>query len=434
MSATVGVLSATDSSQSTKNCIRTTIESGIYLSKVPLFVLGAGISAGRVPFIGEMASRLIGLIQAIPESDKPDGLSAQTKKTLISQGESIAAGRASRSEAAEFFSTCQIEHKVLRNVWSDFCTELALNGLPSTQGDRFHGLFRLTSDPDTAFSRKPLCGPSTAHINIASLMTVGACHVLSLNYDPLLFLAMTCLRKRVSNPANKDIAVDAAQVPRYHIISLHTEDDILAYYSSTNSEYQPSVINARGDIFYARCSNNRCPEFSKSRSLDTRYAFHQDKRPDEAFRCSSCHLNSIQFQLSFPGYETKERLLEPVLHRLRDFLGHRVSLIIPIGLSGQWDPYLLNELFDWSLSHSIPIVDVKPDTSPLTAFEAFRHRYFPSIRVGAHEDGSWYEQWTSTADQFMAELYEMIIDIGAIDLSELREATTQPWLFGENNA
>jgi hypothetical protein len=74
------------------------------------------------------------------------------------------------------------------------------------------------------------------------------------------------------------------------------------------------------------------------------------------------------------------------LHRLRDFLGHRVSAIVPIGLSGRWDPYLLSELFDWSLAYSIPIVDVKPPDgiqSAPTAFEAFRHRYFPSVPVGS---------------------------------------------------
>jgi DNA invertase Pin-like site-specific DNA recombinase len=114
-------------------------------------------------------------------------------------------------------------------------------------------------------------------------------------------------------------------------------------------------------------------------------------------------------QLSFPGYETKERLVEPILHRLRDFLGNRVSTIIPVGLSGRWDPYLLSELFDWSLAYSIPIIDVKPPEAKAvpTALEAFRHRYFPSIPVGALEEGPCYAQWTSTADEFMEALHPM---------------------------
>jgi hypothetical protein len=387
--------------------LSTIVDSGYYLGKAPLFVLGAGISAQRVPFIDEMAGRLVALIRESKTIPKA------VKVILIKQGELIQAHRASRSDAAEFFSTCQIPEQTMPTIWQQFCGELALDGLPTSDGRRFTGLFRLSAQPDTGEPAQPLSGPSKAHLGIASLMTAGACHVLNLNYDPLLFLAMSHLRR---SSALRDVQEMPAN---YHIISLHRDHDIRAYYSSTNREYQPSVTNARGDIFYARCSNNRCPDFAKDRSLDTRYATYQD---DEAFRCSSCHLKSIQLQLSFPGYETKERLVEPILHQLRDFLGHRISAIVPIGLSGQWDPYLLSELFDWSLAYSLPIVDVKPTggtPSNPTAFEAFRHRYFPSIPVGARDEGPWYEQWASTADDFISTLHPIIQATGAFKLSAL---------------
>jgi hypothetical protein len=393
---------------SLRACLGTIIDNGYYLGKAPLFVLGAGISAKRVPFIDEMAGRLVTLIRQSTTIPKA------VKAILIKHGDLILAHRATRSDAAEFFSTCQITEQTMPTIWQKFCGELALDGLPTSDGRRFTGLFRLLAQPDADEPAQPLSGPSKAHLAIASMMTVGASHVLNLNYDPLLFLAMSHLRRC---HALKDVGEMPAN---YHIISLHTDNDIRAYYSSTNREYQPSVINARGDIFYARCTNNRCPDFAKDRSLDSRHAIYQDD--DEAFRCSSCHLKSIQLQLSFPGYETKERLVEPILHQLRDFLGHRVSVIVPIGLSGQWDPYLLSELFDWSLAHSIPIVDVKPTSgtpSTPTAFEAFRHRYFPSIPVGARDEGSWYEQWVSTADDFMNTLHKMVEATGAFKLSAL---------------
>lgn len=405
MPAKVGVLSPTRTSKAAlRESLRKVVERGFCVGKAPLFVLGAGISAGRVPFIGEMATRLVTLI------NNSDQIRSQTKEILMRQGGFISAGRASRSDAAEFFSTCQIEDEAMSDIWRQFCRELALDGLPSSDGNRFRGLFLLTDEPDPADSRHLLCGPSLAHIDIASLMTVGACHVLNLNYDPLLFLAMSHVRQSVD---------DVDHIPNYHMISLHTENDIVTYYSSTNRDYQPAVVNARGDIFYAHCTNTRCPEFTRSRSLDTRYATHQKKKEEEAFRCSSCHLKSIRLQLSFPGYETKERLVEPVLHRLRDFLGHRVSVIIPVGLSGQWDPYLLSEIFDWALAYSIPVVDVKPERSKPTAFEAFRHRYFPSIPVGAGTEGAWYQQWRATADEFMHDLHRMIQDTGEFTLLDV---------------
>jgi hypothetical protein len=394
---------------SLKTHLRSIMDRGFYLGKGPLFVLGAGISAQRVPFIDEMAGRLVTLIR---ESVK---LSKAVKAILIRQGELIQARRASRSDAAEFFSTCQMSEHPIPAIWQQFCLELALDGLPASDGRRFTGLFRLTAHKNAGDFAQALCGPSKAHLGIANLLTAGACHVLNLNYDPLLFLAMSLLRRaRVSKSVRE-------MPPSCHIISLHTEHDIRAYYSSVNQEYQPCVVNARGDIFYARCTNDRCPDFGKDHSLDTRYAAYEEGE-DEAFRCSSCHLKSIQLQLSFPGYETKERLVEPILHQLRDFLGHRVCAIVPIGLSGQWDPYLLSELFDWSLAYSIPIIDVKPAGDPHstpTAFEAFRHRYFPSIPVGAREDGPWYEQWASTADEFMEALHPMIQETKAFELAAL---------------
>lgn len=83
-------------------CLGTIIDSSYYLGKAPLFVLGAGISAKRVPFIDEMAGRLVTLIRGSTTIPKA------VKATLIKHGDLIQGHKASRSDAAEFFSTCQI--------------------------------------------------------------------------------------------------------------------------------------------------------------------------------------------------------------------------------------------------------------------------------------------------------------------------------------
>lgn len=399
-SATTGATTIAATDVALSNRLRETLERSYHLGKSPLFVLGAGISADRVPFIDHMAERLVTLIRDSSQIVKP------VKAILTKQGESILSHNASRSDAAEFFSTCQLEEvkSGMPQIWSRFCEELAVEGLTSPGGRRFTGLFRLQTEPDPPDGPQPLSGPSFAHLGIASLLTVNACCVLNLNYDPLLFLAMSHLRH--CQPV-------AGVLPDYfHLISLHTDKDIGAYYSSRSSDFQPCVINARGDIFYARCTNDRCPDFGKDRSLDTRYAVHDN----DVFRCVSCHLRSIRLQLSFPGYETKERLVQPILHQLRDFLGHRVSVIVPIGLSGQWDPYLLSELFEWSLAYSIPIVDVNPihelPDGP-SAFDRFRRRYFPSIPSSLEKGPCWYAPWTAKADAFMEWLHPVVSGLDA---------------------
>lgn len=375
-------------------CIRL-LEHGFHVGKVPLFVLGAGISSKRVPFITQMAERLVSLIRDSAVTP------TTVKKILIQQGEAIQAGRASRSDAAEFFSTCQsgAREDAMVPVWSQFCQELALDGLPTSSGN-FTGLFRLDKQFSETSDQKSFSGPSTAHVAIASFLVARACHVLNLNYDPLLLLAMSSLR----DASALDPLPDA-----FHIIPLHTSHDIRTYYSSPSVNYQPSIVNARGDIFYARCTNSRCPEFGKDRSLDSRFATSHNS---EVFRCTSCHLISVKLQLSFPGYETKERLVQPILSQLREFLGFKTSAIIPLGLSGRWDPYLLSELFEWSVAYRIPIIDVKPDkpsASIPTSFEGFRRRYFPSIPTSLTSSGPFYKQWTSTADDFMMWLHPAVV-------------------------
>lgn len=364
------------------------------MGKVPLFVLGAGISNKRVAFINQMAERLVALIRSSQNVPVP------IKQTLIKQGEAIQSGSASRSDAAEFFSTCQsgVPEAAIPSVWSDFCEELAIAGLTTSNG-RFAGLFRLEKRPSAAFDPEPLAGPSPAHVAISSLLTVQACHVLNLNYDPLLLHAMAYLRE----------SCDPNQISdAFHIIPLHSAQDIRKYYSSPNVAYQPSVVNARGDVFFARCTNDRCPEYAIDRSLDSRYTASSDV---DVFRCTSCDLRTIKLQLSFPGYETKERLVQPILHQLREFLGFRTSVIVPIGLSGKWDPYLLSELFEWAMAYRISIVDVKPDKATVdvpTSFEGFRRRYFPSISTEFQASGSSYKQWPATADEFMDWIYSTV--------------------------
>jgi|GEM_PF-2995448 hypothetical protein len=381
------------------SAFRALLEQGLYVGKVPLFVLGAGISNKRVPFIPQMAERLVALVRSSEHTP------TSVQKILIPQGEAIQAGRASRSDAAEFFSTCQstAREDAMEPVWSHFCQELAIDGLRASDS-QFTGLFRLGKEFAGLSGQESFSGPSIAHLGIASFLIAGACHVLNLNYDPLLLLAMSALRD----------ACDLVPSPdAYHIIPLHTAEDIRAYYSSRSVEYQPSIVNARGDVFYARCTNSRCPEFSKDRSLDSRFATTHD---DEVFRCTSCHLKSIKLQLSFPGYETKERLVQPILNQLREFLGFRTSAIVPIGLSGRWDPYLLSELFEWSVAYRVPIIDVKPDTpsaSTPTSFEGFRRRYFASVPTTVMSNGPFYKQWSSTADDFIAWLQSVIMATNA---------------------
>lgn len=399
--------------QATASQFEASLEAGYSEGKLPLFVLGAGISARRVPLIKEIAQWLV--IQLRQRNiDEP---------MLIKQGEMIQAGQASRTAGAEFFSTLQDpSNQHLKTLWDDFCRKLVLEGvtLPET---RFSGLYKLTMHDDTA--DEILKGPSFAHKGIAAFLGLGACNVLNLNYDPLLLLAMDWVQEQREKNLHTGIldqnaSFASADSSKLKLITLYTPREVTAYFSSPDRQFQPAVTNARGDVFYVHCINSRCPRFKADLSLDI---YGSIANEETIFLCSACRLKTLKLQMAFPGYQTKEQLIQPVLQELWKFIGNLTSAVIVIGLSGQWDPYVLEALFRWGLERAIPIVDVKPSSGkdelqreedPNLYFERFRSRFFPSVFNKLMMDRCAYVRWCATADRFLKFLVEIAPKIGVV--------------------
>jgi len=366
------------------------LAAGYCEGKLPLFVLGSGISADRVPLLSEMAEDLIRRIEHSDLEKKP-------KDILLAKGTLIQRESATRSDAAQFFSALQTRDLQAgpSNVWKQFCEQLVDKGLtlPSRQ---FVGILR--HERPTANAKGAWIGPSAAHDAVASLSSQAACHILNLNYDALLYLAMSNLRKK-GDPSSRAL----------HLIALHSVRDIRKYYSSQETDFQPAVTNARGDIFYVRCANTLCPQCDQDHALDYRY---NKLDYDELLICPACHLETLRIQLSFPSYETKEQLLQPVLEELRYFIASRTSMVIAIGVSGRWDPYLLEVLFQWTLSYRIPLVDVKPHSNGTSVdfFEQFRRRFFPSITTVLTQGSPCYVRCPATADEFFTHFHPLAIN------------------------
>jgi len=88
-------------------------------------------------------------------------------------------------------------------------------------------------------------------------------------------------------------------------------------------------------------------------------------------------------QFSFPGFRHKEEQADPMLWAIRRFLGNRVSAIVMLGFSGQWDAYLLRFLFDLARERDLVVADVKPGGDETDALiDGYRASYYPSIPAG----------------------------------------------------
>lgn len=360
--------------------------------KLPLFVLGSGISAGKVPFLSQMTVALIAMLQGKEYGD----LNADIRSCLLTKGELIKGRTATRADAAEFFSLLQepeATEGTISKLWDKFCEKLLYEGI-TVDDVNFDGLLQLKMTTD-------------AHRSLAFMASLGDCHILNLNYDPLLFLGMKEIRAAYEDRQN------------LNFIALHSARDISHYYCSRSRQFQPAVTNARGDVFFARCTNPLCPQCGRDENID--YAPTKSSWQDYRV-CPACHLlNSLTIRLSFPSYETKERVVAPVLNLYRHYVANRTSALITVGLSGQWDPHLLDILFRWSFEYRIPLLDVRRKTNVDgdDAFEQFGRRFFPGVMVDPDFDTAFYHRIELWADEFVPKVGSILRPDFIISINKL---------------
>jgi hypothetical protein len=363
------------------------IKKGYYLGKSPFFVLGAGVSDGIVPYLSQMAQWLVNKL-------KEKGLN---NELFLQQGQRIVNNKALRNDAAEFFSTMRDNENATTqvSVWREFSESLVEGPFDLPNDLSFKGLLQLDAKD-----------ASLCHLGIAGLLSANACHVLNLNFDPLLYRAFEYLRNNQNEKRE------------LNLITLYQPKDIIRYFGSSEKIFQPAAASARGDIFYVKCQNKNCPAFDQERPLTS------DKVPaakskglvgTHPFRCPVCHLDTLTLELSFPSYHTKELLIQPMLAQLQEYVAAQTSIIVMIGLSGKWDPYLLAGIFNWAKIYSTPIIDIRPklgeaDKNKSDVFiDDFRALYFPGVsNFGNDETSAWYRRLDYTADSFLKQIYPVI--------------------------
>lgn len=355
------------------------------LSRKPLFVLGAGISAGEVPFLSEMARHLAEKIEQ--EKERGSGISQSERESLESLkrlGEKIASNEALRSDAAEFFFTLQgsasrrIRNRV-KGIWEEFSHDLLSEGTIRRAGTEL-------------LYHKPIqqATPTDCHELIARQLIEQKAWCINFNFDRLTAQAV----HKVS-PQNRGCAV------------LHTQDQVDGYFSAPGeSGGLPAVFKIRGDVFYASCTHPGCALRQAPIPLHTFLRTDQSVKNRStdglptgrlAKLCPECGTGSLVLELSFPGFRAKEEEAFPLLKKIASYIHHRLSAIIVIGLSGHWDDYILEFLSGIAVRSGIPIVDVKPDVDELNPIAEFvrvhpgKPRYLP-LKLKAKEFADYWKK------------------------------------------
>ena len=370
------------------------LRSQRHLRKHPLLVVGAGVSKGEIPLLADIGSWLARRLRT-------DDLSPKLG-WLVEHSEDLARGRASRRQVAELFTCLQSAEPIssgLSAVWNEFSRALLIDGF-EIDGQSFSGI-------SSARARE-------THRRIASEIRDMRCWTVSLNFDGLIYQALRWPEVSSNFPG----------------LSLHSEVEFEHYFCSRAEQSIPAVFNIRGDVFYATCTQPLCPravqpypiaDDSPTRGLDPgtepelpdsdRLALTFEEKSQDGSNALSCNLcggGTLSLQFSFPGLRAKEELAFPLLWKLRRFLGPSISAIVVIGLSGMWDRYLLQFLFDLSSERRIPVLDIKPEYPSQNPIETFRAAHFPSIYsrgLGSVQPESTFTFVSTTAEHALPILF-----------------------------
>ena len=304
--------------------------------RVPLFLIGAGISRGKVPLLADIGKWFEGKL-------KVEGTD-EGYEWVVEHASAIGRDLATRRQAAEFFAAMQTDTGRFAHLWEEFSRLFLTGPLEVPPSEAFQGI--------ASQSVKP----TDAHRVLARLLAGHDAHAVSLNFDGLTHLALIELHGQG--------------------IVLHSPKDIETYFCAPASTNVPAIVKIRGDVFYARCKAPACGLSATPYPIDRlRY------RPEtgDPLRCPNCGGNGLLLQFEFPGYRAKEELAATMLRSVRQFLTARVSTLVIIGLSGRWDRYMLEFLFDFAVDQRIPVIDVKPSGTEAELIDRFRSLYYPSV-------------------------------------------------------
>jgi hypothetical protein len=323
--------------------------------KVPLFIIGAGVSADRVPLMNEFFTYFEKL------SDLPPKLRPDVKK--LSNNKQYQ----SRAAASNFFGMLQAsEDKEIKPIWDKF-TENFLEGKiregnPASPGGSLWDL-----------------EPTDFHKFVADQVVRDYLPAIcvSLNYDGLTAKAI----KRIANEKNLCTSNEVYDL-LYPCRILTTAEEILKYYArNCQKNYFFPIIKLKGDIFNAICKTEGCRyqnqpipiyEINQEPSRSDNKKISPDNstttlKYEEVMKCRGCgELRRVE--IDFPGYRQKELETNKIVEMLYRFIVPSLSCIVVCGVSGKWDYEIVEFLRICALECRLKIYCLDKEAPPLLQY------------------------------------------------------------------
>lgn len=302
--------------------------------KFPLIITGSGIS-DQVPRMPLMMDKLEELILSISNGDINrysatfQNIFNEYKENLGTPNRNETELHTQQSHLLTYIQNAYLnktrfvdksDKDLLGKVWTDFIIWL-LKGDDGKGSDSFPGIIKAK--------------PSNIHKKIVDFYVKTSAISITTNFDNLLEKAF-----------NSDIF--------FPILEKDTFD---AYYTSNSDDNNYIEIQSRGDVFWVKCTgkNNRvCPN-TKKRC----YIPGKSVNVGENITCDLCK-SPAEVYFAFPGTKEKDAEMSLVMDGVWKFFAYRISAVIIIGSSMNYDPVLLNFVKELTKKRNIPAFYISP--------------------------------------------------------------------------
>ena len=331
--------------------------------KIPLIVAGAGVSSANLEQRGDSKTLfqkglpcLTGMILKLyeqVEAEPPGSPELEKLRGMFYEAQGNPGGdrfveRIDREWISKLFGTLSDStDKDLQKLWDDFCKWFFFRCCEAADGSQ-GGALNIST-------------PRAAE-EIAKMYSSLDAVCLSANFDDFL-----------------EYALAGAGGSRLGI-SLFNREDINGYFRRKRREGRPfsdppfnrCVLHANGDVIWLHCSGDHDEGYCPRRE---RYvpAFHDrrhmlpektEKTPqDEILRCRICG-STMKPTMTMPGTYEKDNNTRQIISSIWEHLATKISCVITVGLSCNWDDILLKFILGLLLEREIPHLDINDLSDP----------------------------------------------------------------------
>ena len=359
-------------------------------NKIPLIITGSGISMVEgnkhksIPSIHEMMNKLLDLIDKICKDTKSDILTNMIKEYKEASNPKNSMGRDNNDRVTEaqaklltYIQNAYLSNKIffcdekdracLKEVWEEYLKWLINGEIPYR---KLLNIQLYLKNPSLCIKTnvgfyidrncfkevweeylKWLISGDNLYPGLREIESTDTHKTIATLYKEMDAVSITTNFDNLLKDAFKDTDIffpllDTDDFNRYFLNGTEAND--------VSQNKQMIEIQSRGDVFWTKCSGDRnraCQNKTHRCYIPQRNI----ENPANLLKCDRCE-STTEIYFAFPGTKEKDHEMATVMGGVWKFIAFRISAVIVVGNSMDYDPVLLKFLQELLNRKSIPIL------------------------------------------------------------------------------